>query len=59
MSGQPTAAIAIEKAKKTAVSDGIKRAMRMFGNKMGNSLGDTNYIEKVSSTNPEYIRVCQ
>lgn len=28
----------------TAVSDGLKRALRLFGNYMGNSLGDINHV---------------
>lgn len=31
-------------ANQTAVSDGLKRALRLFGNYMGNSLGDINHV---------------
>eukprot|EP00029_Vermamoeba_vermiformis_P003917 TRINITY_DN14451_c0_g1_i1.p1 TRINITY_DN14451_c0_g1~~TRINITY_DN14451_c0_g1_i1.p1 ORF type:complete len:265 (+),score=61.75 TRINITY_DN14451_c0_g1_i1:125-919(+) len=39
-----TMALSIENSKKTAVSDGLKRALRLFGNYMGNSLGDINHV---------------
>lgn len=39
--------IAIENAKKEAVSDARKRALRCFGNALGNCIYDKNHIKKV------------
>ncbi|RKP11659.1 rad52-like protein, partial [Piptocephalis cylindrospora] len=38
---------AMEKAKKEAVTDGIKRCFRQFGNLMGNCLYDKRYLQSV------------
>ncbi|KAF2794333.1 hypothetical protein K505DRAFT_28132 [Melanomma pulvis-pyrius CBS 109.77] len=40
-------AAAFEKAKKEAATDGLKRALRSFGNVLGNCLYDKDYIKKV------------
>ena len=45
----PGKAEALEKAKKEACSDGLKRAMRLFGNKLGNCLGDQQYMALLKS----------
>ncbi|KAA0187574.1 hypothetical protein HAZT_HAZT004831, partial [Hyalella azteca] len=45
--GLPSKGSAIEKARKEAVSDGLKRALRNFGNALGNCLGDKQYLEWV------------
>ncbi|KAF2352905.1 DNA repair protein Rad52/59/22 [Trinorchestia longiramus] len=37
----------IEKARKEAVSDGLKRSLRHFGNALGNCLGDKLYLQWV------------
>ncbi|KAJ1969631.1 DNA repair protein rad52 [Dispira parvispora] len=42
-----TKAAAFEKAKKEAVTDGLKRALRMFGNSLGNCLYNKNYLKQV------------
>ncbi|OMJ20678.1 DNA repair and recombination protein RAD52 [Smittium culicis] len=39
---------ALEKAKKEASTDGIKRALRMFGDVLGNCLYNRNYLNKSS-----------
>ncbi|EKE37848.1 hypothetical protein ENUP19_0061G0088 [Entamoeba nuttalli] len=58
MSEMPKKGMAIELAKKEAVSDGRKRALRLFGNYLGNSLYDTDYVRtldtnhKTNDTNP-------
>lgn len=44
---QKGAAAAIEKAKKEAVTDGLKRALKTFGRLMGNCLYDNNYTSRV------------
>lgn len=41
-------AMAFEKAKKEAMTDGMKRALRCFGNAMGNCLYDKDYLNKIS-----------
>ncbi|KAF2745607.1 alpha/beta-hydrolase [Sporormia fimetaria CBS 119925] len=40
---------AFEKAKKEAATDGLKRALRSFGNILGNCLYDKEYVKKVVS----------
>ncbi|OAJ40190.1 hypothetical protein BDEG_23954 [Batrachochytrium dendrobatidis JEL423] len=39
---------AFEKAKKEAVTDSLKRALRCFGNSLGNCFYDKNYMKKLS-----------
>lgn len=41
--------IAIENSKKEAVSDARKRALRVFGNALGNCVYDKEHIKKVKS----------
>lgn len=41
-------AAAFEKAKKESVTDGLKRALRNFGNMLGNCLYDKDYLQKVT-----------
>ena len=41
-------AAAFEKAKKEGVTDALKRALRNFGNVLGNCLYDKDYLQKVS-----------
>ena len=41
-------AAAFEKAKKEAVTDAMKRALRNFGNVLGNCLYDKDYLSKVT-----------
>lgn len=41
-------AVAFEKAKKEATTDALKRALRHFGNVMGNCIYDADYVKKVS-----------
>ncbi|CCH43955.1 DNA repair and recombination protein [Wickerhamomyces ciferrii] len=43
-----TRAAAFEKARKEAMTDGLKRALRCFGNAMGNCLYDKEYLSKIS-----------
>ena len=38
---------AIEKAKKSSVTDGMKRALRLFGNVMGLSLSSKDYLKNI------------
>lgn len=40
-------ATVFEKAKKEGVTDGIKRALRQFGNILGLCLADPEYMSKV------------
>ena len=37
-----------EKAKKEGTTDGLKRALRSFGNVLGNCLYDKDYLAKVT-----------
>jgi DNA recombination protein Rad52 len=41
-------AAAFEKAKKEATTDGLKRALRNFGNILGNCIYDKEYLAKVT-----------
>eukprot|EP00124_Ichthyophonus_hoferi_P003768 Ihof_evm5s351 gene=Ihof_evmTU5s351 len=41
--GMKSKALSIEKAKKEAITDALKRAMRMFGNGLGNCIYDKHY----------------
>ena len=41
-------AAAFEKAKKEGTTDGLKRALRTFGNVLGNCIYDKEYVKKVS-----------
>ncbi len=47
--GMRSKALSIEKARKEAVTDGLKRALRCFGNGMGNCLSDKNFVRMVSA----------
>ncbi|RXW22034.1 hypothetical protein EST38_g3807 [Candolleomyces aberdarensis] len=47
--------LALDKCKKDAVSDGLKRALRKFGNLLGNCLYDESYIQEVPKFNQSEI----
>ena len=47
--GMRSKALSLEKARKEAVTDGLKRALRSFGNVMGNCLQDKEYLKLVGS----------
>ncbi|KAG0168214.1 DNA repair protein rad52 [Apophysomyces sp. BC1034] len=49
-------ATAFEKAKKESATDGMKRALRMFGNALGNCIYDKGYIANVSRTAKQEIK---
>ena len=42
-------ALSVEKARKEAVTDGLKRALKSFGNALGNCLNDKDYMRLVTS----------
>eukprot|EP00697_Spironema_sp_BW2_P016247 gnl/Spiro4/7418_TR3881_c0_g2_i1.p1 gnl/Spiro4/7418_TR3881_c0_g2~~gnl/Spiro4/7418_TR3881_c0_g2_i1.p1 ORF type:complete len:312 (-),score=48.42 gnl/Spiro4/7418_TR3881_c0_g2_i1:245-1180(-) len=46
-SAQPTKAAAYENAYKEAATDGMKRALRLFGNALGNSIYDKDHVNDV------------
>ncbi|XP_035827022.1 DNA repair protein RAD52 homolog isoform X2 [Aplysia californica] len=46
--GMRSKALSLEKAKKEAVTDGLKRALKSFGNSLGNCLGDKDYLKCVN-----------
>ncbi|SCZ98562.1 BZ3500_MvSof-1268-A1-R1_Chr3-1g05465 [Microbotryum saponariae] len=53
---QKTKSAALDKAKKEAVTDGLKRALRSFGKLMGNCVYDKHYVveaEKMTKTKPK------
>lgn len=43
---------AIENSKKSAVTDGLKRALRLFGNSLGNCLYDKKHLTDLNSKTP-------
>ena len=47
--GMSSKALSIEKARKGAVTDGLKRALKSFGNVLGNCLADKEYVRYVES----------
>ncbi|KAL3852195.1 hypothetical protein ACJMK2_015868 [Sinanodonta woodiana] len=46
--GMKSKALSIEKARKEAVTDGLKRALKSFGNSLGNCLGDRDYLKCIN-----------
>ncbi|ELV13206.1 DNA repair protein RAD52 like protein [Tupaia chinensis] len=46
--GLKSKALALEKARKEAVTDGLKRALRSFGNALGNCILDKDYLRSLS-----------
>ena len=49
-------AASFEKAKKEAATDGLKRALRTFGNVLGNCLYDKEYLKKVQAMKVKPIK---
>ena len=49
--GMRSKALSIEKARKEAVTDALKRALKSFGNILGNCLADKDYVRYVGSLN--------
>ena len=49
--GMRSKALSVEKARKEAVTDGLKRALKSFGNLLGNCLHDKEYVRYVGSLN--------
>jgi len=47
--GMKSKALSIEKARKEAVTDALKRALKSFGNILGNCLSDKDYLKMVGS----------
>ena len=45
--GKPTKTIALECARKTAASDALKRALRLFGNWLGNSAYSDSHLRAI------------
>jgi len=55
--GMRSKALSIEKARKEAVTDALKRALKSFGNILGNCLSDKDYLKMVGAmdkTTPIY-----
>eukprot|EP00075_Anas_platyrhynchos_P030124 XP_027319377.1 DNA repair protein RAD52 homolog isoform X1 [Anas platyrhynchos] len=46
--GLKSKALSLEKARKEAVTDGLKRALKCFGNALGNCILDKNYLQAVN-----------
>lgn len=49
-------AAAFEKAKKEGTTDGLKRALRSFGNVLGNCIYDKEYLAKVTKIKAAPVR---
>jgi DNA repair and recombination protein RAD52 len=47
--GMRSKALSIEKARKEAATDGLKRALKSFGNALGNCLNDKDYVKLVGN----------
>ena len=47
--GMRSKALSLEKARKEAVTDGLKRALKSFGNALGNCLSDKDYVRHVAA----------
>ena len=52
-------AASFEKAKKEAATDGLKRALRTFGNVLGNCLYDKEYLKKVQAMKVKPIKFAE
>jgi DNA repair and recombination protein RAD52 len=52
--GMRSKALSIEKARKEAVTDGLKRALKHFGNVLGNCLSNRKYLKFVTRGNKMY-----
>ncbi|XP_075998631.1 DNA repair protein RAD52 homolog isoform X2 [Genypterus blacodes] len=46
--GQKSKALSLEKARKEAVTDGLKRALKCFGNALGNCILDKEYLMAIN-----------
>jgi len=51
--GMRSKALSLEKARKEAVTDGLKRALKSFGNVLGNCMMDKEYLKVVSGQNKD------
>lgn len=49
-------AMAFEKAKKEGTTDGLKRALRSFGNVLGNCIYDQGYVKQVTKLKAQPIK---
>jgi len=49
-------AAAFEKAKKEGTTDALKRALRNFGNVLGNCIYDKDYVSKVTKVKSAPVR---
>ncbi|KHN99403.1 DNA repair and recombination protein rhm52 [Metarhizium album ARSEF 1941] len=49
-------ATAFEKAKKEGTTDGLKRALRSFGNVLGNCIYDTDYVKQVTKVKAQPVK---
>ncbi|XP_008062007.1 DNA repair protein RAD52 homolog isoform X1 [Carlito syrichta] len=53
--GLKSKALSLEKARKEAVTDGLKRALRSFGNALGNCILDKDYLRSLNKL-PRQVR---
>jgi DNA repair and recombination protein RAD52 len=49
-------AMAFEKAKKEGTTDGLKRALRSFGNILGNCIYDADYVKQVTKVKAQPVK---
>lgn len=47
--GMKSKALSIEKARKESITDGLKRALKSFGNALGNCLSDKDYLRYIAT----------
>ncbi len=57
--GMRSKALSIEKARKEAVTDGLKRALKSFGNALGNCINDKEYLQFVMAARNDQSRMGQ
>ena len=48
---------AFEKAKKEATTDALKRALRSFGNLLGNCVYDKDYLQRVTKVKAQPVHL--
>nr|XP_014340209.1 PREDICTED: DNA repair protein RAD52 homolog [Latimeria chalumnae] len=55
--GLRSKALSLEKARKEAVTDGLKRALKCFGNVLGNCILDKNYLQVINKLPREKSKI--
>ncbi|XP_020607970.1 DNA repair protein RAD52 homolog [Orbicella faveolata] len=56
--GMKSKALSLEKARKEAVTDGLKRALKSFGESLGNCISDKDYLKFIIKQ-PKSVRATE